>query len=67
MSDSNPIPPDFKVYTQDLNSTNTLNIRLGNGGCIIKPDGTFETYGEYTPDEAARAFWGAVARQKPDI
>ena len=42
-----------------------LSISAGGAVITIKADGTVEYSRDYTPDEAARAFWEAVARSTP--
>lgn len=62
MSESEKKDPD---WVEQLPPTSDLVIGTARGVLVrIKPDGSLEYGLEYEPDEAARVFWEAMARQR---
>lgn len=48
--------------TTTKTGSDTITVHFGDGKqVVLRPDGTVEYVGGYTPDEAAAAFWKAVA------
>jgi hypothetical protein len=59
------IPAHAIIGTDDAARPCILEVRLADkvSGCRILPDGSFETFGSYTPDAAAKVFWDSMGKE----